>query len=61
MSAVVAAAEVVFELRAEFLRDAVVFGEDGVPAVTFAFEEGGGRDVFGDPLGVAACAVEAGD
>ena len=58
---VVAAAEVVVEFGAEFGGDGLVLGEDAVLAVAVPAGERGGRDVFGDPVGVAGAAVEGGD
>lgn len=60
MAAVVAAAEVVFELGAEHVGDGDVLDEDGVLAVGMVVCEGLGRDVLGDPVGVAGAAVEGG-
>lgn len=60
MAAVVAAAEVVLELRAEHFGDGDILDEDGVLAVGMVAGEGLGRDVLSDPVGVAGAAVEGG-
>lgn len=57
MAAVVARAEVVFELGAEFLGDGEVFGELRVAAVAVGDKETGWGDVFGYPVRVAGGAV----
>ena len=59
--AVVAAAGVIFELRAEELGDGLVFNEGGVLAVAAADLEGFSGDVLGDPVRVAGAAVVGGD
>ncbi len=60
VAAVVAAAEVVGELRAEFGGDGGVFDEDAVFSVCVVGREGGWCDVFGHPGGVAGAPVEGG-
>ena len=60
MPAVVAAAEVVGQLRAELGRDAAILGEDAVLAVAVVRGERGGRDVLGHPGGIAGASVEGG-
>jgi len=57
VAAVIARAEVVFELGAELLGDADIFDEDTVFAVGVAVRERLGRDVLRDPGGVSRLAV----
>lgn len=61
VTAIVAGAEVVFEVGAEFLGDTWVFDEGRAFAVAFALCERFGSDVFCDPVGVFRAAVVGGD
>ncbi|KAB8616633.1 hypothetical protein FH972_025968 [Carpinus fangiana] len=61
VAAVVAGAEVVVQLCAELLGQRGVLEEDGVLAVCVGVGEGGGCDVFGDPMRVPRTAVIRGD
>ena len=58
---VVAGAEIVFEVGAEFLGDGGVFDEGAAFAVAFALGEGFGSDVFCDPVRVLGAAIIRGD
>ena len=60
MPAIIAGPEIVVEFGAEFGRDGGVFDEDGVFTVAVGIGEGGGGDVFGDPVGIAGAAIEGG-
>lgn len=61
VSAVVPAAVVVLEPRAEFRRHTVIFEKVAVLAVGVAARERGRRDVLDDPVRVARAAVVRGD
>lgn len=60
MAAIVARAEVVFELCAEFLGDGEVLDELGVSSIAVLHQETCGGDVLGDPVGVSRGAVVGG-
>lgn len=58
VASVIAGAEVVCQLGAEHSRDVRILGECAVLAVGIVQCQGRGRDVFGDPGGVARATVE---